>query len=218
MAAGQPIKHGGRFKDLTGQVLGRWTVLRYSHTSDGPRRVVFWLCRCECGTEAVVRSADLRRGHSLSCGCLKRDATVANFTTHGQAKASGWSPEYRAWCNMLSRCYNQNGTRWGRYGGRGITVCARWRESFEAFYADMGPRPSKEHSLDRIENDGNYEPGNVRWATRTQQMTNMSRNRLITIGSRTLCLADWAKERGVSIATVKTRMRRGMTIEKALGS
>jgi hypothetical protein len=148
---------------------GRWTVLR-PEGRRGTRREAYWHCRCDCGTERVVREENLRGGRSQSCGCLHRELMAALRRTHGHSVNP--SPEYKSWEAMKDRCCNPNNTSYRHYGGRGITICEQWRNSFEAFYATVGPRPSSTHSIDRINNDGNYEPGNVRWATRIQQANN----------------------------------------------
>jgi hypothetical protein len=123
-----------------------------------------WLCRCRCGSEKIVEGSNLRSGRSTSCGCLR---------TELQTKHGLWTdPRYCAYYAMLRRCYNPNHSRYADYGGRGIAVCQRWRESLEVFAADVGPRPAPGYSLDRIDNDGNYEPDNVRWATAAEQIAN----------------------------------------------
>lgn len=143
--------------DLTNQVVGRWTVLRHMGGE-------MWLCRCDCGTERQVRQGHLRGLKSKSCGCLQREVAQR----HGRSR----SVEYRTWAAMLQRCLNSDCPTWRYYGSQGVSVCDRWQQSFEQFLADMGPRPSPRHSLDRINPFGNYEPQNCRWATRDVQARN----------------------------------------------
>lgn len=156
--------------DLTGQTFGRWTVLcfaRREQYASGSTKV-YWIARCTCGSERDVLAASLRSGASRSCGCEANERLAARLVTHGQSR----SPEYRTWGGMVQRCTNPRGTEWANYGGRGIEVCAEWRESFEAFLAHVGPKPTPSHSIDRIDVNGNYEPGNVRWATQPEQNAN----------------------------------------------
>lgn len=137
-------------------------------------------------------------------------------TTHGHAARASRSSEYEIWKSIIQRCTNKNAKAYPDYGGRGICICDSWRNSFEAFLADVGPRPSPGHSLDRENNDGNYEPGNVRWATRTEQNRNSRHNRLITIDGVTKPLCEWLDERGVKVRTFYYRVHSGRTDAEAL--
>lgn len=134
---------------------------------------------------------------------------------HGHATAGKPSPEYVSWACMIQRCTNPNTKTYHRYGGRGITVCERWL-SFENFLADMGTRPAPGHSIERIDNDGNYEPGNCRWATRSDQMKHTSRTRLITAFGKTQTFSDWCKELSISKGTLHKRLAKGLSAEHAL--
>jgi hypothetical protein len=154
-----------RFKDLTGKRFGRLVAIRPAARDINKR--LRWLCECDCGNETICLSNALQTGDSTSCGCLREELRSIRNLTHGQG---GKTPAYHSWCGMIQRCTNPNSKAFPNYGGRGITVCERWRK-FENFYADMGAKPEG-LSLDRINNDGNYEATNCRWATRSQQAQN----------------------------------------------
>lgn len=150
---------------ITGKRFGRLVVL--SRTGRRGNDTA-WTCKCDCGTEKVFRADHLRSRATTSCGCHRRKALLTALKTHG---GTG-TPEYRAWKAAIQRCTNPNNSGWKNYGGRGIKMCPQWRKSFVAFYAHVGPKPTAKHSIDRINNDGNYEPGNCRWATRSEQIKN----------------------------------------------
>lgn len=194
----------------TGQRFGRLSIVR-----EGPRTAAgkrSWVCRCECGNEVTIQQSNLTTGNTTSCGCYRVETTVERVRTHGQSQ----SPEYHAWVNMRARCFNPKSGFYPSYGGRGITVCDRWRDSFETFLADVGPRPSGDHSLDRIDVDGDYEPGNVRWATKEGQAQNKRDNRRVTVKGETKTVAEWARELGVSPKRIYTRLARGWDEEAAV--
>lgn len=201
----------GAFQDLTGQVFGRLTVVDRAPTVDG---TTIWRCVCECGTGRSVPASKLRQGKSRSCGCLKREVTAAMgraCATHGKFG----TPEYSCWAQMKRRCERPKCRAYPNYGGRGIRVCDHWA-TFQPFFADMGPRPSPQHTIERVDTNGNYEPGNCKWATMGEQSRNRRDTVLVTIDDRTMCMKDWAAEMGIPQSTVQSRLARGWTPMDAL--
>lgn len=199
-----------KFQDFTGKRFGRLVVTSYAGKRYG--RKTSWYCLCDCGTKRTVAGSHLATGHSQSCGCLNRDRTIEANKTHGMRGL----PEYGIWSGIVQRCTNMADHAYKNYGGRGITVCQRWRDSFAAFYADMGPRPSDKYLIDRKNNDGDYEKSNCRWATRIEQNRNRRNNHLITFQGETRCTAEWAELRGLKYGTLQKRLRAGWTAERAL--
>ena len=197
------MSKGAHLINLTGKTFGVWKVLGQAPTPPGKNRSAHWKCVCECGAERVVKGARLRNGRSRSCGC-KRARTDS-------------CGERGIWNNMKRRCLDQNDKGYPRYGGRGIRVCERWLLSFENFYADMGPRPSADYTLDRINNDGDYEPHNCRWATWFVQARNRSNARYVMWkGAEVKLAALIAEESVVGASLVYNRLAKGMPIEEAL--
>ena len=159
--------------DLIGRKFGRLTVVAFAGVDgSGKQAHSTWMCECEDGNRLVVAGGNLTAGYTTSCGCLRKERTSLANRTHGHTTNGRMTGEYRCWANMVTRCTIPRCESWPNYGGRGITVCDRWRYSFENFFADMGPKPAAGYSIDRIDNDGNYEPGNCRWSTRSEQMKN----------------------------------------------
>lgn len=196
------------FKDITGKKFGRLTVIEFSHRR---KDKIHYKCICDCGTEVKTRGASLKDGSTQSCGCLNKERTKKENTTHGLSGTT----EYCIYQGAIQRCYNKNNPQYIDYGGRGITVCDEWLHSFETFLKDMGNRPSKKHSIDRINNEGNYELGNCRWATSTEQAKNRRSNIMITYKGETLCMMDWSEKLDIKYITLHQRFKNGWSTEKA---
>ena len=185
--------------DMTGLRFGRLVVLRRGENKGVEP---CWICRCDCGSTTAPRGASLRHGYTQSCGCIAREITSERSIRHGLTG----TPEWRSWAAMRGRCLSPSHRNYAGYGGRGITVCDRWRESFENFFADMGPRPSPAHQIDRIDNNSGYSQENCRWATRAENMS----NRRVTVRYGGLTLKEISAATGENYYTLKTRAFRGL--------
>lgn len=208
------------FRDITeGQRTRRLVLVRLVRNGVN-RHVRFWLCQCDCGNQVEIRESLLAAGWKGSCGCLATDSrreTGRKKATHGASRNGKLTPEYIAWNNCRNRCYDPGNAHYKDYGGRGIKVCPEWQGSFTQFLADVGLRPSSKHSLDRYpDNDGDYEPGNVRWATPEQQQRNSRRNRLLVINGASKCLVEWDEIAGLPSGTVSRRLAQKWPLERLL--
>lgn len=199
----------GRFVDLSGQRFGRLVVQRLSAMQPGgPLR---WMCLCDCGSTVDLRRNNLSSGNTQSCGCFANEVKSAP-KKHGQS-GRVVSPEYRTWANMLFRCGDMDDPD---YGGRGISVCERWQE-FSAFFEDMGPKPYPQATIERRENDGNYEPSNCEWASRVVQSRNRRSNRIVEYRGRKMTLKEASELAGLPYLPVWLRVvRRGWPLDRAL--
>lgn len=197
-----------------GQKIGRLTAIRQMTGNEANRME----CRCDCGNVVVALISSILRGRTGLCGCLPIRKIKVQIK-HGAAMGGKRTPEYQIWSSMKSRCdcTNTEKEHYKWYGAKGISVCERWQK-FENFYADMGPRPSKDHSIDRIDNDGNYEPGNCRWATRVEQANNRDITRMLEFNGQRMPLIAWAAEIGIHYRTLMSRVNAGWTMDRALGS
>ena len=187
---------GKKIIDLTNRKFGRLTVISEAGKSkDGE---IMWLCGCECGKQKTIRGSSLRNGKTKSCGCYRREISA----THRMTKTD----TYKTWLDMNARCHNKNNKSYNGYGGRGITVCERWNK-FENFYTDMREKP-KGMSIERKNNNGNYEPFNCEWATRKEQARNTRDTKWISYRGETKCLIAWAEEIGISSTALGKRLKR----------
>lgn len=198
-----------------GNRYGRLTVVGWGGRADGGHRM--WRCRCDCGTEKEVRGRYLRKGIVVSCGCARREQALKmghGTRRHGHAVAE--TAEYKAWSNAKSRCLNPRHRQFANYGGRGITVAAEWLNDFPAFLAHIGPKPGRGYTLERIENERGYEPGNVRWATMREQINNTRANRIVEVQGQRMTLAQAIRLLGLKSSTVRQRLANGWPMERAL--
>ena len=206
----RPKKTFRKAKIEAGQVFGRLTAI--SKSPNYTNGDYSWLFRCDCGTEKYIVIHGVIYGHVKSCSCLSREVTVKTLTTHGMIRTA----EYRAWCHLRERCLNPNDISYHNYGGRGIKVCERWKDSFQNFIDDIGRKPSPKHSIDRINNDGDHCPDNCRWATRKEQINNRRVSRFVEFAGERLTVSQWSEKTGFGYGTILFRLRLGWSAEDAL--
>jgi hypothetical protein len=209
------LVHGIRVaKSFTPETFGRLTTIGPKFRLSDKRSWAYQVCQCECGTCKVVATRHLKEGSTTSCGCLRKERIIAVKTTHGLSRTL----EYSIWYGMIGRCQNPNHSNYSYYGGRGIKVCNRWRgdSGFQNFIDDLGPRPSDNHSIDRIDVNGDYCPENCRWATIAMQATNKRNSRYLEYNGKTQTVGQWAKEFGMAATTLKSRLLSGRSVEDAL--
>ena len=192
--------------ELSGRKFNKLTVISYSNTKKGNTH---WNVKCDCGNSLVVNGSYLLNNHTKSCGCLQGSGIV----THGKTQTLS----YETWGRMKTRCLNAKNKDYKYYGGRGITICNRWRNSFENFYKDMGDRPDG-MTLERIDNSKGYEPNNCKWATHEEQCNNKRNNCILTYRGISLNLVQWAKRLRINKSTLYWRIRQGWPIQKAFAT
>jgi hypothetical protein len=202
----------GKYVDLTGQRFGRLTVIEYA--GKDKHRNILWLCKCDCGTETIVFSGNLKRGNTFSCGCYQRERTKDAHTTHNLTHTN---PRlYEIWSDMKKRCFKPNTTGYIHWGGRGISVCHEWLE-YKSFYDWAISNGYKDFlTIERVDNDGNYEPDNCKWITKGEQSRNTTRNHKVTFNKETMTLSEWSRKMGMSASTLRFRLIHGWSVEKAL--
>jgi len=198
-----PLSTSKRFIDLTGHAYHSLTVLGLVENTNKRK---FWACRCVCSNITIIRQTDLRSGRQKSCGCHRREIGRTNGIKSAQHGKSD-TPEYACWLSMLYRCNVVQSKSYKNYGGRGIKVCDRWKDSFENFLTDMGPRPSDRHSIERKDVNGNYEPDNCEWADIIKQANNKQTSKFIEVHGVRKTVAQWCRLYGLDPATYRHRVQ-----------
>lgn len=202
------------FLDRTGVRFGKLVAISCFKKPEWPKRT-YWNCVCDCGKEIAVQGGHLQMGHTVSCGCAKADLISAAKTTHGHTANHGSTKEYSAWLGMKNRCYNPNYYLYHHYGGKGVTVCQKWLDSFESFLADMG-NATDGYSLERKNTAGNYESDNCKWADAVEQQNNKTNNVKITYDGKTLSTGQWARVVGICHKRIWARVKAGWSPERIL--
>jgi hypothetical protein len=211
------FRAGHNIKRIIGKKFGRLLVIDYG--GQDKHKNVMWKCLCDCGTEGIFKGRNLRIGKTKSCGCWYREVLAAGTNRkHGHtSRKTGATPEYYTWKNMRNRCQNPEARDWKDYGGRGVKVCERW-EKFENFLEDMGIKPSRNLTIERIDNSEGYSKANCIWATRRIQNRNKRNNVVLVHNGKCQTLMDWANELGISFNTLTARLRLGWTVAQTLST
>lgn len=205
--------------NLIGQRFDRLVVV--AEAGRTPTKQTLWLCRCDCGGETKTGTTKLRTGHSRSCGCRKREVTAERAKKNGLFSGAR-HPLIDIYTNMLARCHNESDAAFHRYGARGIYVCDRWRfgeegvTGFAMFVADIGERPTADHTIERIDNDGPYGASNCRWATRKEQARNRRSNRVVDCDGEKVALSEFCERKGFRFQLINQRIGRGWSLERAV--
>lgn len=200
---------GSKIVDITGKIYGQLTVLSIDTMRSS--RVKYWICKCNCGNTKSIVGYSLKRGSTKSCGCTQGNR-------HGETIGGVHTKEYMAWARTKAKCQVKSHHAYKWYGGRGISMCKRWLDSYENFLSDMGRAPSKKHSLGRIDNDGNYEPSNCRWETHIQQVNNTRANRRIEYQNEIKTIAEWSRHLGMSYGLIRDRISKNWPLDKVFSS
>ncbi len=213
---GKPINSSiplGAARDLTGQKFNRLIVVQYL----GRRgNAIYWLCLCECSNKTITTSSNLTRNNTTSCGCYQKERVIEACATHGATIGRKIPSEYKTWEQMKKRCLSLNNPAYPRYGGRGIVICSQWKDSYETFYKDMGPKPSSKYTIERINNDGPYSPENCKWATRKEQASNKRTSVVAKFYTGSKTMKELGAEYGINHETLRARLCKGLSLKEAL--
>lgn len=208
-----------QLRDITGLSFGRLTAksIHIGPSPGGKRRAIRWDCVCSCGMETVVVSGNLINGHTKSCGCLRTETSSTTHWVHGDERKGRRAKEMSVFTSLKSRCTDKNNCRYSSYGGRGITVCERWlgQNGYINFLSDMGRCPPDKTSIDRIDGNLGYSKENCRWADKYEQANNRMTNHRLTLNGETMNLGQWAAKLGINPATLRNRIKKGWSTERA---